>query len=86
MRTHERRTIECPLCHSDKRYRTIGDAMSHVESGFCNNCRGQSNARQQIYNFTRQQAPHLTNHLAIENGYSDEEEISYHCDMCNKNF
>ena len=88
-RSHEVRAIECPLCHrNDRRYRTAADAMAHIESGFCASCKGESNAQQQIYNFTKQKAPHLTNYHALENGSydSEDDEISYNCNMCNKTF
>jgi len=51
---HRPRNVACPLC-GDVRFRSGANAVQHVESGFCTGCRGQDNAREQIYKFANAQ-------------------------------
>jgi len=55
------RSVACPGC--SKCYYTMGDTAQHFESGRCNSCPGQENARAEMYQFARQRE-----HAAGANG------------------
>jgi hypothetical protein len=85
--THLPQTVSCPVCQSSKRFKSAAGAVLHLESGRCEGCRGQENARQQIYSYVKRKASHLvTNQLMIEDGYHSNEDISYQCCHCSKTF
>ncbi len=90
MQVHRPRNVACPIC-GEQRFRTGANAVQHVESGYCTGCRGQDNARRQIYDFARRQSsmqqfingtPMLTN-----GGYNDSvPDFPYQCRECAKSF
>jgi len=90
---HRLRNVACPVC-GDVRFRSGANAVQHVESGSCTGCRGQGNARQQIYKFaTAQQSmrrfvaggqPMLTNGNDCNNNSIPD--FPYHCPQCSKSF
>uniref|UniRef100_A0A7S2R8F1 C2H2-type domain-containing protein n=1 Tax=Eucampia antarctica TaxID=49252 RepID=A0A7S2R8F1_9STRA len=90
---HRPQNVACPVC-GDVRFRSGANAVQHVESGSCTGCRGQDNARQQIYKFaTAQQSmrrfvaggqPMLMN----GNDYNNNSipDFPYQCPQCSKSF
>ncbi len=93
MQTHRPKNVACPVC-GDMRFKSGANAVQHVESGYCRGCRGQGNARQQIYEFAAKtgkmnhymtETPMLTygNHGVT---YGDVPDFPYHCPQCNKSF
>lgn len=90
MQVHRPRNVACPIC-GEQRFRTGANAVQHVEGGHCSGCRGQDNARRQIYEFARRQpsmqgflngTPLLTN-----GGYNDGvPDFPYQCPQCAKSF
>lgn len=91
MQVHRPRSISCPVC-GDTRFRSGANAVQHVESGHCTGCRGQDNARQQIYQYATQQAafrPYLNDVPMLTNGaYSPSSvpDCPYGCPECTKSF
>ena len=91
MQVHRAKTVSCPVCR-ETRFGSSANAVQHVESGHCSGCRGQDNARQQIYEFSSgkgamrkymTETPLLTygdhRHAAVP-------EYPYCCRPCNKKF
>mmetsp|Transcript_17434 Transcript_17434/g.25177 ORF Transcript_17434/g.25177 Transcript_17434/m.25177 type:complete len:176 (+) Transcript_17434:30-557(+) len=92
MQVHRERNVACPVC-GDCRFRSGANAVQHVESGYCRGCRGQDNARMQIYKFAHSQrgmSSYLTNSTPqLEwGGYEDSDipDYPYCCPDCNKSF
>lgn len=93
MQTHRARTVACPICR-DTRFKSNANAVQHVESGFCRGCKGQDNARQQIYEFASRQGalrPYITSTPMLTNGdngnsYGNVPDKPYCCPDCNKSF
>ena len=92
MQVHRRRDVACPVC-GDVRFKSGANAVQHVESGFCRGCKGQDNARQQIYNYAVKQrgmAPYLSNQPQLTYGgwqpSDDVPDFPYHCPECAKSF
>lgn len=90
MQVHRPRNVACPIC-GEKRFRTGANAVQHVESGYCSGCKGQDNARRQIYNFAQRQRgmqPYLNGTPLLTNGgYNDGvPDFPYHCPHCSKSF
>ena len=52
MVVHKPRNVSCPVC-GVQRFRSPVDAVAHVESGYCDGCRGADNAARQIYEVCR---------------------------------
>jgi hypothetical protein len=80
-----------PISFVSCSFRSGANAVQHVESGYCSGCRGQDNARQQIYDYARGQrgmqrfmgeTPLLTWN-GMNNGVPD---LPYRCPECNKSF
>mmetsp|Transcript_5799 Transcript_5799/g.10134 ORF Transcript_5799/g.10134 Transcript_5799/m.10134 type:complete len:174 (+) Transcript_5799:140-661(+) len=88
MKTHVARSIPCPVCGDKKKFRNAANAVAHVESGYCSGCKGQQNARQQIYNYARINAPQLTTNLieGAQGGYGRVPQKPYRCQFCARNF
>jgi len=91
MQTHRAKTVSCPIC-GDTKFGSSANAVQHVESGYCRGCKGQDNARQQIYEFARRtgklnqymtETPMLTNGGAPYGAVPDK---PYCCRECNKSF
>lgn len=89
---HRPKNVACPVC-GDVRFSSGANAVAHVESGFCRGCRGQSNARQQIYEYASQQSamrPYISNvpRLTYGGDYDDDEvpDFPYQCRECSKSF
>eukprot|EP00541_Cyclophora_tenuis_P001975 CAMPEP_0116557800 /NCGR_PEP_ID=MMETSP0397-20121206/9448_1 /TAXON_ID=216820 /ORGANISM="Cyclophora tenuis, Strain ECT3854" /LENGTH=114 /DNA_ID=CAMNT_0004083311 /DNA_START=124 /DNA_END=468 /DNA_ORIENTATION=+ len=90
MQTHRPRNVACPVC-GDQRFKSGANAVQHVESGFCRGCRGQENARNQIYEFAKRQGvmhhymdiPQLTYGDYDDGGVPD---FPYHCPQCSVSF
>jgi DNA-directed RNA polymerase subunit RPC12/RpoP len=59
---HRPRNVSCPIC-GEQRFKSGANAVQHVESGYCNGCRGVDNARNQIYQFasSKPQMQHYLN-------------------------
>ncbi|KAL7531321.1 hypothetical protein ACHAXR_003977 [Thalassiosira sp. AJA248-18] len=90
MQVHRPRTVSCPIC-GEQRFRTGANAVQHVESGHCSGCRGQDNARRQIYEYARRQQsmkPFLNGTPLLTNGgYNDGvPDFPYQCPQCAKSF
>ena len=51
MQAHMPRTVACPICGEQNMFRSTTNAVQHVESGACPGCKGEGNARQQVYDF-----------------------------------
>jgi DNA-directed RNA polymerase subunit RPC12/RpoP len=91
MQVHRPKTVACPVC-GDQRFKSGANAVQHVESGFCRGCKGQANARQQIYDFaSRQRAmrPHMSDVPLLENGGRGGQgvpDFPYCCAECSKSF
>lgn len=92
MRVHRSRNVACPVC-GDTRFKSGANAVQHVESGFCSGCRGQDNARQQIYRFAQSQkgmsrymtdVPQLT--YGDWNNNQSVPDFPYQCPECSKAF
>jgi Zinc-finger of C2H2 type len=90
MQTHRPRNVACLLC-GDKRFASPANAIQHVESGYCRECRGAKKARRRIRSFAIQNkrlhrflsvVPLLTN--GEQEG--DVPEFPYQCEYCNKLF
>ena len=60
MQVHMPRTVSCPICGTEKMFRTTTNAVQHVESGACSGCKGKGNARQQVYDFISTKKVRLT--------------------------
>ena len=65
--------------------------VAHVESGACTSCKGQEQARQQVYNFVASNSASrgLLSTAAIEyhgQGDSGRPEYPYKCPICKKKF
>lgn len=93
MQVHRPRSVSCPIC-GDTRFKSGANAVQHVESGYCSGCRGQNNARQQIYEFASRQngmsrfmteRPQLT-YGDWHNNYGNVPEFPYKCPDCSKSF
>ena len=89
---HRPKNVACPVC-GDIRFSSGANAVAHVESGFCRGCKGQTNARQQIYEFASQQSamhPYLTNVPRLTYGddydYDEVPDLPYQCRECSKSF
>lgn len=89
MQVHRPRQFHCPVC-GDVRFKSPANAVQHVESGFCRGCRGQDNARQQIYDFVQRNAggsnPLLTNGGNHAYGGGSVPDLPYQCQECAKSF
>lgn len=91
MQVHRPRNVACPVC-GDTRFRSPANAVQHVESGYCTGCKGQDNARQQIYQFAQrkggmQQYMDLTPLLTYGGGNNAIPDLPYKCPHCvNKSF
>lgn len=90
MQVHRPRNVACPIC-GEQRFRSGANAVQHVESGYCTGCRGQDNARQQIYEYARRQSsmqPFLngTPMLTYGDNYSSVPDLPYQCQQCAKSF
>ncbi len=90
MQVHRPRNVACPIC-GEQRFRSGANAVQHVESGYCSGCRGQDNARQQIYEYARRQSgmqPFLngTPMLTYGDNYSSVPDFPYQCRECAKSF
>jgi uncharacterized C2H2 Zn-finger protein len=48
MQVHRPRTFDCPFC-GEERFQSSANAVQHVESGYCTECRGRGNARKELY-------------------------------------
>lgn len=67
---HLERNVACPLC-GEVRFRSVTNAVAHVESGSCQACQGADNARRNIYDYMSSNATgrrFLSDTLAIDNG------------------
>ena len=89
MQVHRPRNVACPVC-GDCRFATGANAVQHVESGYCTGCRGQDNARQQIYDFAsgqRKMNQYMTPMLEYD-GYGSNQvpDFPYQCQPCGKMF
>ena len=91
LKVHQPRNVPCPLC-GEERFRSSINAVQHVEAGACSKCRGQDNARRQVFDFisrneaTRQfvrGVPQLEYHGGCE---QDIPERPYACQMCPRDF
>ena len=91
VKVHQPRNVACPLC-GEERFRSSINAVQHVEAGACSRCRGQGNARRQVFDFisrneaTRQfvrGVPQLEYHGGCE---QDIPERPYVCQMCSRDF
>ena len=88
---HRPKTVACPVC-GDERFGSGANAVQHVESGYCRGCKGQDNARQQIYKFASSKAamrPYLNNVPMITSGNNDYNAVPdfpYECNLCSKSF
>ena len=91
MQVHRPQSVACPLC-GEGRFRSGANAVQHVESGYCSGCRGQSNAREQIYRFASSQRamqPYLSDVPRLTyNGYvnNDVPDFPYSCPDCFRSF
>ena len=91
MQVHRPRSVACPIC-GDTRFKSGANAVQHVESGYCSGCRGQDNAREQIYKFAskkQQMNRYLTQVPMITNGYDNHGSVPdfpYQCPECAKSF
>lgn len=90
MQVHRPRSVACPIC-GEQRFRSGANAVQHVESGYCTGCRGQDNARQQIYEYARRQSgmqPYLNGTPLLTNGgYNNSvPDFPYQCTVCAKSF
>ena len=90
MQVHRTRNVACPIC-GEQRFRSGANAVQHVESGYCTGCRGQDNARQQIYEFAQRQSgmqQFLTGTPMLTNGghYDSIPDFPYQCRECAKSF
>ena len=90
MQVHRPRQFHCPVC-GDVRFKSPANAVQHIESGYCRGCRGQDNARKQIYNFVQRNAggnnPLLLNggnHAYGGGGLVPD--FPYQCQECAKSF
>ena len=96
MKTHTARSFPCPGCA--KMYRGLVDTTRHFESGACDACRGETNARRAAYalvsgqqggaNFLTAAPKLLTLSSGGElqsSGYSADGP-NYRCPGCNKTF
>ena len=75
----------------ETRFRSGANAVQHVESGYCTGCKGQDNARRQIYDFAQAQRgmrPYLTGTPMLTNGSgsSGVPDKPYQCPQCAKSF
>lgn len=91
MQVHRPRNVACPLC-GEGRFRSGANAVQHVESGYCTGCRGQSNARAQIYKFASSQSimqPYVNDVPRLMYGGYDHCEVPdfpYTCPDCSRSF
>lgn len=91
MQVHRPRSVACPIC-GEERFRSGANAVQHVESGFCRGCKGEDNARKQIYKFASRQAamrPFMTSVPQITYGGYDCDSVPslpYQCKDCSKSF
>ena len=85
---HAPRELQCPLCNSDKRYRTGANVVAHVESGYCQACRGSDNAHEQISRFVSRNAPGLLAPMLEYDSHhnNDLPQRPYRCTYCSKTF
>jgi DNA-directed RNA polymerase subunit RPC12/RpoP len=87
---HRPRNVSCPIC-GEQRFKSGANAVQHVESGYCNGCKGVDNARNQIYQFAsskRQMQQYLNGRPMLTNGGSTNHvpNYPYHCQECSKAF
>jgi DNA-directed RNA polymerase subunit RPC12/RpoP len=91
MQVHRPRSVSCPVCH-ETRFRSGANAVQHLEGGHCSGCRGQANARQQIYEFAQRQSSmrqYLNDTPMLTNGGFDSggvPELPYHCPDCSRSY
>lgn len=85
--------VRCPAC-GETRFRSLTNAIQHLESGACPNCRGKENARGQVHQAIR---PHLqqTGQLLLSEGdvardssrqQHQLDEFPYKCNRCTRKF
>jgi hypothetical protein len=85
--SHLPRAVTCPVCRSDRKFRSGADAILHLESGYCEGCRGQANAKQQIYEYVSRHAPQfVSSHPLLEWDGSFGRDPEYSCKICGKVF
>ena len=89
---HRPKHFTCPVCGGGQ-FGSPANAVQHVESGFCQGCRGKDNARNQIFRFAsnlNQMQPYVTQrYMMIENGQTplvDPPSHPYHCPRCSRDF
>jgi hypothetical protein len=89
LQTHLPKKVTCPVCNS-KQFRSGADAVLHLESGYCDGCRGKGNALKLIERFVSSEAPHLISHRGMIKDGSDSdyesEEVTYPCRYCGREF
>uniref|UniRef100_A0A7S2YSA1 C2H2-type domain-containing protein n=1 Tax=Entomoneis paludosa TaxID=265537 RepID=A0A7S2YSA1_9STRA len=91
MQVHRPRNVSCPVC-GETRFRSGANAVQHVESGYCTGCRGQDQAREQIYRFAAKQKsmrPFMNSTPMLEYGDGSDygvPDLPYHCPDCSKPF
>ena len=86
MKTHRPKNVSCPIC-GEQRIGSAANAVAHVESGYCSGCRGQDEARRQIYQYVSGHAPNLCVPMLENGGHSDQVPNSpYKCTYCGKQF
>ncbi|KAI2499137.1 zinc finger protein [Fragilaria crotonensis] len=90
MQVHRPKEVACPIC-GDRRFGSGANAVQHVESGSCTGCRGQANARDQIYKYASakgQMQQFISTPMLEYQGYTNTgtPEFPYHCQPCNKKF
>lgn len=87
MQVHRPRQVRCPVC-GDVRFRSMANAVQHLESGYCRGCKGQDNARQQIYNFAQNRGvtPLLTNGSNPYSNAGPVPDFPYVCSQCNMKY
>ena len=89
MQVHRPRNVACPVC-GDQKFRSGANAVQHVESGYCRGCRGQEQARDQIYRFAsskKTMQPYLNGTPLLTNGSDGgTPDFPYSCQQCSKQF
>ena len=88
---HLERNVACPIC-GDRRFKSVTNAVQHVEGGACSGCRGVDNARLAIYEFAQARTPNLLNQQALAyggggyGGASSMPDEPYGCPDCGRTF
>ena len=87
----QERTISCPLCSRNRKYKDIVGVVSHIESGSCSHCQGRDNALNFCYQQVSQRAPGFVSNAPMI-GYGDWSDVAapasgaYMCRKCNRSF